>query len=310
MSAAVPESADAVWHGALRSAVQYGDLRRDRTGVGTYATFGEQLVFDNRECVALGLDVFPAVTTKRLAYSQVAAELSCFLNGCESLEEFHDRGCTIWDGNGGAEYWRPRARYAGDLGRIYGVQWRRWRSPSPALMLPRDVPGVRASVNVVDQLERLLDGMRRDPYGRRHLVTAWNPGELDVMCLPPCHVLWQCWVRDDGDGGTGQTVDLRVDMRSVDLFLGLPFDVASYATVQRLVARELGMSSGFLTFHLGDAHVYLNHLEAVQEVLSRGPFPSPGLALADDATLTGFRPSQARMTDYASHPAVPAPLNV
>lgn len=308
MSRALSASADVVWHAALRRAIEEGDMRRDRTGTGTYATFGEQLVFDNRWEPGRGVDVFPAVTTKRLSYGQVAAELSCFLNGCESLEEFHERGCTIWDGNGRADYWVPRQRYAGDLGRIYGVQWRRWRSPSPTLMLPRDVPGVRASINVTDQLEALLEGMRRDPYGRRHLVTAWNPGELDVMCLPPCHVLWQCWVRDTDEDR--RAVDLRVDMRSVDLFLGLPFDVASYATIQRLVAKELGMDSGFLTFQLGDAHVYLNHQEAVQTVLERQPYSPPGLVLAADATLTGFRASQAYLRGYDSHLAVPAPLNV
>lgn len=291
------------WHRILNKVLTTGYMRPDRTGVGTLALFGEQLCFDNRLSWDANnnilVDHFPAVTTKRLAYGQVAAELRCFLKGLHSLEQFHAEGCRIWDDNGGATYWKDRARFDGDLGRIYGVQWRDWLSaPRAGGQPPKST----------DQLIALIDGLFRDPYGRRHVVTAWNPGELDQMCLPPCHVLWQCFVRP-GEGAN-KVLDLRVDMRSVDLFLGLPFDIASYATIQRLLAQQLGMESGWLTFQLGDAHIYLNHQDAVRTVLTRVPYEPPGLWLHVDATLLNFNAGDADLLHYTCHPAVPAPLNV
>lgn len=273
------------WHRIMSKVLTHGTLRNDRTGVGTMALFGEQLVFDNR-------DTFPAVTTKRLAFGQVCAELACFLLGCESLQEFHSMGCTIWDGNGEADYWTHRRRWQGDLGRIYGVQWRDWHSV-----------GRFGELVHVDQLKNLVEGIIREPHGRRHIVTALNPGEFDQMCLPPCHVFFQAYVVEG-------RIDLRVDMRSVDLFLGLPFDVASYAVLQRLLARECGLSSGYLIFQLGDAHIYLNHLEQVRVVLARVPHDAPRLILAPQATLFSFLPEHATLDNYAPHPAVSAALNV
>lgn len=277
------------WQDILRKVRGRGFRRPDRTGVGTLALFGEQLIFDNR-------DEFPAVTTKKLAFSQMAAELACFLRGYDNLEQFHAMGCTIWDGNGSADYWAPNARSLGDLGRIYGVQWRNWRS---VLCHESGLELVQ-----VDQLKELVDGIRRDPYGRRHVVTALNPGELKQMCLPPCHVLFQVFVTPSNE------LWMRVDMRSVDLFLGLPFDIASYALLQRLLAKELGLASGFLCFQLGDCHIYLNHTAQVDLVLGREPEPAPRLLLADDATLFDFHPSQAQLVDYTHYGHVAAPLNV
>ena len=278
------------WHNILRKVMAHGQQRDDRTGVGTLALFGEQLVFDNRT-------TFPAVTTKKLMLGQVAAELACFLKGYDNLTNFHGMGCTIWDGNGNSDYWKPRARFEGDLGRIYGVQWRDWCSVNRS-----DSEG--RLVKYTDQLKNLVEGMRKEPHGRRHLVTAYNPGELDQMCLPPCHVLFQAFINDAGE------VDLRVDMRSVDLFLGLPFDVASYAILQRLLAKELHLRSGMLIFQLGDAHIYLNHLVQVNEVLSREPKLAPGLHLSDAAGLFNFEPHHAQLFMYDSWPSVSAPLNV
>jgi thymidylate synthase len=290
VSAPVFESSDE-WHRILRKVRAHGVERPDRTGVGTLATFGEQLCFDNRVA-------FPAVTTKKLAFGQVASELAAFLAGHSDLQGFHSVGCKIWDGNGTAEYWKPRAMYEGDLGRIYGVQWRDWLSaPRAGGQPPKST----------DQLKELVDGIRRDPFGRRHLVTAWNPGELDQMCLPPCHVLFQafCYPAEKR-----MVVDLRVDMRSVDLFLGLPFDIASYALLQRLLCKDLGAISGWLTFQLGDSHIYLNHQAQVAEVLAREPREAPTLRLHRDASLFNFSPDMAELVDYHPHPAVPAPLNV
>jgi thymidylate synthase len=289
----------------MAKVVGHGVNRPDRTGAGTLSCFGEQLVFDNRP------GTFPAVTTKRLFFGQVKAELACFLRGYDSLEQFHSMGCTIWDGNGNSDYWKPRARFEGDLGRIYGVQWRDWLSVGCKAQ-----GGGAEEPKSTDQLRALVDGMRRDPYGRRHVVTALNPGELDQMCLPPCHVLFQAYVRPDATSSSpdphqpGQWVDLRVDMRSVDLFLGLPFDVASYALLQRLLAKELGWKSGWLVFQLGDAHVYLNHLDQVKTVLGRREKAPPDLVLDPAASLFGFEPAHALLSGYDPHPPVAAPLNV
>lgn len=277
------------WKDIMNKVLHHGFRRPDRTGVGTLALFGEQLIFDNR-------DEFPAVTTKKLAFGQMAAELACFLRGYDNLKDFHAMGCTIWDGNGSADYWLPKARNQGDLGRIYGVQWRNWRS---VLCHESGLELVQ-----VDQLKELVDGIRRDLYGRRHVVTALNPGEMGQMCLPPCHVLFQAFVTPSNE------LWLRVDMRSVDLFLGLPFDIASYALLQRLLAKELSLDSGFLCFQLGDAHIYLNHVEQVQLVLGREEMEPPRLWLSPEASLFDFHPSQAQLTKYTNHGAVAAPLNV
>lgn len=274
------------WHDLLRKTLEQGASRPDRTGVGTLALFGEQFEVFNTG------GYFPAVTTKRLGFDQVKAELACFIHGYDSLADFHKMGCKIWDANGMADYWVHKAAFPGDLGRIYGVQWRDWISVS------------RHNTQMhTDQLAKLIDGIRSDPNGRRHVVTAFNPGELDDVCLPPCHVLFQVFV------AYGQ-LDLRVDMRSVDLFLGLPFDIASYAILQRLIAKETGYESGRLVFQLGDAHVYKNHLDAVMEVLARDVRQGPQLQLSPDASLFSFGPQDVTMINYVSHPPVRALMNV
>jgi thymidylate synthase len=287
------------WQDILHKAITRGVERADRTGTGTMALFGEQLEFDNDQAS------FPAVTAKELKFGQVKAELAAFLQGCNSLEGFHGFGCRIWDGNAAQTAGsRFEPRFAGDLGRIYGVQWREWLSVQG--------DGMNGQVyKVTDQLAVLVDGLKASPYSRRHLVTAWNPGELDDMVLPPCHVMFQCFVRPSPMGHPWPRVlDMRVDMRSVDLFLGLPFDIASYALLQRLIAKEVGMDSGRLVFQLGDAHVYLNHSRQVGTVLARKPMASPLLHLTDKASLFDFRPDQAELVNYHHYPAVPAPLNV
>lgn len=294
---------DDVWRKLMDRVVRLGHVRPDRTGVGTFALFGEQVVFDNRDdkWMRPGEERFPAVTVKKLAFGQVKAELAAFLSGADSLSQFHGFGCRIWDANGTAEYWKPRQRFEGDLGRIYGVQWRRWRSANF---------DVSVTGKLTDQLRELVDGIRKDPFGRRHLVTAWNPGELDRMCLPPCHVLFQAFLYPAPSMHDRLRLDLRVDMRSVDLFLGLPFDIASYALLQRLLCKEVDADCGWLVFQLGDAHVYRNHEEQVKEVLGREPMKEGRLILDEDASLFSFRPEQARLADYISHPPVPAPMNV
>lgn len=274
------------WHDLLKRIRDNGETRSDRTGVGTTSIFGECIKVHNS-------GTFPAVTTKRLFFKQCMAELACFIRGDHSLDAFHLAGCTIWDGNGNDPRWTESdgCKFAGDLGRIYGVQWRDWKG----------FDGVPS-----DQLRALVQGINQDPTSRRHIVTAWNPGELDQMCLPPCHMMFQCRV------SKGKALDMAVYMRSCDVFLGLPFNIASYAALQRLIAYETGFDSGDLTFFLGDAHIYNNHQDQVAEVLSRKPYRQPYLEghKGVSISLWDFGPSDFTLKDYVTHPAVRAPLNV
>jgi thymidylate synthase len=451
------------WHKILWQVLEHGEKREDRTGVGTLSVFGTNCKFDLREG-------FPAVTTKKLYFGQVAAELAAFLAGAETLEEFHKFGCTLWDANALDQRWvESGARFDGDLGPIYGSMWRKWPVPTvrdqplaklrdgleatfagvangqgsadhplrktwqgmitrcydrtannyhfyggrgvfvcnewlefaafcrDAVELPgwndkaRDFHGYQLDkdsrgdgfryspthcawislsenqaqrysaeytvenkegevfsftnasqfcrehnceianftdlwtgrknaktrdgfklINVrelrpnhIDQLAELIKCLREDPFSRRHLVTAWNPGSLSQMALPPCHIFFQCYVSADR-----QFLDLRFDLRSVDLFVGWPFDVASYALLAHLLARDTGLVPRWLSVTMGDAHVYLNHLEQAAEVLSREPMRPPVLRLTGDVGALSFRPDCASLAEYASHPAVRAKMNV
>lgn len=285
------------WHDLLKKVLRHGAHREDRTGVGTLAVFAEVLKVSNASS-------FPAVTTKQLAFKQCAAEMACFIRGNHSLHAFHHFGCTVWDGNGNDPRWVNKPadqggpQFEGDLGRIYGVQWRNWQSDGGKW------PGGEEKGPVsTDQLRNLVDGLAADPCGRRHIVTAWNPGELSQMCLPPCPILFQAY-------RVGSRLDLCVYQRSCDLFLGLPFDIAGYALLQRLIAKELGITTGELTFFIGDAHIYMNHMNQVEEVLKRKPAKLPTLLLDPAATLWDFEPTQAKLLDYIPYAAIPAPLNV
>lgn len=281
----------------LNAVISRGEDRKDRTGVGTVAKFGEHLELDMR-------DGFPAVTVKRLAFQQVEAELIAFLRGYENIEDFHAVGCNIWDGNAlDSPHWAAKRRYPGDVGRIYGVQWRRWLSVGQltALLSNRMPQPVQ-----VDQLRNVVDSIKKDPHGRRHLVTAWNPGELDVMCLPPCHYAFQL------NAGKDDTLDMLVHMRSVDLVLGLPFDMASYGLLLHVLAVETGRTPRKLKWSFGDAHVYRNHFEAATEMLKREPKILPELAWREGAVvgIDTLKPGDALLVGYDPHPAIKAVLNV
>lgn len=291
---------DKEWHRLIKEALARGERRQDRTGVGTRALFGARARWDLR-------DGFPACTTKKLYFGQVRAELAAFLAGAESLQEFNAVGCTIWDANAGDPAWKERQRFQGDVGRIYGAQWRRWRS----VMYGKGRDSFGGYVEV-DQLKAMLDGLRADPHGRRHVVTAWNPGELRVMCLPPCHVMFQCFASDlDATALRPRgSLDLHFHMRSLDLFLGCPFDVASYALMLHLIAKTTGRTARHLLMTAGDCHVYNNHAAQCEAVLSRRPRPLPALVLEDGASPLAFLPEDARLACYDPHPAVPAPMNV
>jgi thymidylate synthase len=286
----------------LRKVMECGTDRVDRTGVGTRAVFGEVMRF------RMG-DGFPAVTTKRLAFRSVIAELLWFLAASSDVNELHAMGVRIWDGNAYAEYWRSRARFEGDAGRNYGQQWRDWRS---------------ADGRSIDQLADVIAGLRATPSSRRHVVTAWNPGETDQTSLPACHALFQFFVADG-------KLSVLMYQRSADMFLGVPFNVAQYALLLHLVARFVGLEPDELVHVLADAHVYRDHQEAVREQLARDPYPSPrvwidpALGTLDDVVAryreiltkakAGEKPGPlldgvAKLVDYRYHPAIKAEMAV
>jgi len=286
----------------LRKVMETGSDRDDRTGVGTRAIFGEVMRFRMA-------DGFPAVTTKRLAFRAVIAELLWFLSASSDVNELHALGVRIWDGNAYDERWRPRARFDGDAGRNYGQQWRDWRAPD----------GRR-----VDQLADVIEGLRARPASRRHVVTAWNPGELDDTSLPACHALFQFFV-------AGDDLSLMMYQRSCDMFLGVPFNMAEYALLLHLVALFVGREPYELVHVLADAHVYRTHFDAVNEQLRRDPYPPPRLWLdpalrtLDDVTSryreilerarSGKAPGPlldgvARLVDYRHHPAIKGEMAV
>lgn len=273
------------YHNLLIDILENGELRQDRTNTGTISVFGRQLRFD----LTKG---FPAITTKKLAWKSVVSELLWFLEGSgdeRRLAEIlygtrDDSRKTIWTGNATADYWTPKAKFSGDLGKVYGVQWRDWRG--------------------VDQIARLIDGLKNDPNGRRHILTAWNVDELDQMALPPCHVLAQFYINNG-------KLSCHMYQRSCDVYLGIPFNIASYALLTHMIARVCELEAGELIISTGDTHVYLNHIEQVKEQLSREPYPLPTLWLNPNIKdINDFRMENIDLEGYKSHPALPAPMAV
>jgi thymidylate synthase len=291
------------YHDALREVLDRGQDRTDRTGVGTRSLFGLQTRYNIR-------GHFPAVTTKRLAWKAVVSELLWFIEGsgderrlAEILHGTRDpEKKTIWTANAEADYWASKAQYPGDLGRVYGVQWRTWRKFNN--MSWEDDLQV-GHYETVDQLQNLIDGIKRDPFGRRHILTAWNPGELDQMALPPCHVLSQFYVSDDGE------LSCQLYQRSADMFLGVPFNIASYSLLTYMIAQVCNLTPGTFVHTIGDAHIYLNHLDAVREQLSRVPLTQPVLRL--DPTIGDidkFTMDDIFLENYESYPPIKAPMAV
>jgi thymidylate synthase len=284
---------------ALQNILDNGHDRPDRTGVGTRGLFGLQMKFD----LSKG---FPAITTKRLAWRAVVSELLWFIEG--SGDEFRLREIlhgerytekrTIWTDNAQADYWvnKRLQRHPGDLGRVYGVQWRRWRKPL-----------VRINKVVLqnhDQLLELIDGIKKDPYSRRHIISAWNPGELDLMALPPCHMMAQFYVNN------GQ-LSCQMYQRSADMFLGVPFNIASYALFTHMIAQVCNLTVGELIITFGDAHIYNSHIAQVKEQLSRKPLELPKLSLNPEITvITEFSMDDIELIEYESHGAITAPMAV
>lgn len=290
----------------LKYILDNGEDKDDRTGVGTRSVFGYQLRFNLRYS-------FPAVTTKRLAWKACVGELLWFLEGsrderrlAEITHGTRDGVSTIWTPNALAPYWKPKAEFEGDLGRIYGVQWRHWAGKvTKAEPDFTHVEGSRLAgvVNVeraeIDQLQILIDGLKTDPNGRRHILTAWNPGELDQMALPPCHVMSQFYVNKNKE------LSCHMYQRSVDVFLGLPFNIASYALLTHMLAHVCGMKVGDLIISTGDTHIYKNHFDQVNKQLKRTPGHGPSLSLNPDVRIiTDFKMSDIVLNDYVCQEAI------
>ena len=273
----------------LKDILDNGDDKDDRTGVGTISVFGRQLRFDLRKG-------FPAVTTKKLAWKACVGELLWFIEGsgderrlAEITHGTRDGTVTIWTPNALASYWKPKAKFEGDLGRVYGVQWRDWITNS----------------RHIDQLTNLLEGLKSDPSGRRHILSAWNVGELDQMALPPCHVMSQFYVNKNRE------LSCHMYQRSVDVFLGLPFNIASYALLTHLIAHHCGYKVGELIISTGDTHIYTNHVEQVKEQLSRDPLPLPTLMLpVEKKDIFEMTMNDIHLEGYTSHEPIKAEMAV
>jgi|688.fasta_scaffold00051_103 thymidylate synthase len=311
---------DEVYHNLLKDVLSRGQLRKNRTGVDTLSVFGGQIEFDIKQ-------TFPALTTKRMAWRAIVSELLWFLTGeaderflaymvhkngknpfeyykadYDSVEEEEDRFVksfethkTIWTENVQSNYWvnRNKQLFVGDAGRIYGVQWRNWKTPDG---------------RAVDQVSNLIDGLIKDPMGRRHIVTAWNPGELDDMCLPPCHIFAQFNVTNDG------YLECHMYQRSVDTFLGLPFNIASYSLLTYIIAQLSNLKPGRLIMSFGDIHIYKNHTDQVMLQLQRESRQEPTLSIPDlrQLPLSFFHEliDEFKLNNYNPHPAIKAPMAV
>ncbi len=261
------------YHDLLRLVLEEGVARSDRTGTGTLSIFGGQARFDLRER-------FPLLTTKKLHLKSIIYELLWFLRGETNVRYLNEHGVTIWD------KW---ADESGNLGRVYGAQWRDWRGAN----------GIR-----VDQIDKIISEIREKPSSRRLIVSAWNPAEIDEMALPPCHVLFQFYV-NDGE------LSCQLYQRSADLFLGVPFNIASYSLLTMMMAQVCNLAPGDFVHTFGDLHLYQNHLEQAREQLSRECRPLPRIQLNPAITrIEDFRFEDFTLLDYNPHPSIKAPIAV
>lgn len=265
----------------LRRVLDEGEPRMERTGVGARSVFAPEKLEYN---LAEG---FPLVTTKKMFWRGVVAEMLWMVSGDVNVHPLQVQGVTIWDA------W---VQTDGDLGPVYGHQWRRWQQMDYGDFTPRHI----------DQLAKLVHALKENPTSRRHVVSAWNVADIDRMALPPCHYAFQCYVTNSVQ------LDLLVHMRSVDLFLGLPFNIAGYALLNHMLCRATGLNPGRLVMELGDAHIYDNHVDQVREQLQRVPFARPQLRFTTDAPtdLFAIRAEHIELVDYQHHPAIKAPVAV
>lgn len=258
----------------LKTIMDCGVDREDRTGTGTRSVFGLDMRFD----LTKG---FPLVTTKKCHTKSIVHELLWFLDGDTNEHTLRDNGVRIW---------APWAAEDGSLGPVYGHQWRKWGT---------------ADGRQIDQMAELVENLQNNPYSRRHIISAWNVGQLDEMALPPCHAFFQFYVAND-------KLSCKLTQRSCDAFLGVPFNIASYAILTHMIAQQVGLGVGDFIWSGGDCHVYHDHFDAVNEQLTRKPYPLPTLRLPDPkpATLFDYKYEDIVIEDYISHPRIQAPISV
>jgi thymidylate synthase len=257
----------------LRDVLANGTPKSDRTGTGTRSVFGRQLRFDLSEG-------FPLITTKRVHLRSIVHELLWFLRGESNVRYLNENGVTIWD-----EWASPE----GELGPVYGVQWRSWPTPDGGH---------------IDQITELMQNLRSDPDSRRHIVSAWNVADIPQMALAPCHAFFQFYVADG-------KLSCQLYQRSADLFLGVPFNIASYALLTSMVAHQLGLEPGDFVWTGGDCHIYDNHLEQVELQLSREPYPAPTLEFARlPESIFDYTFDDIQVVNYQHHPAIKAPVAI
>ena len=271
-SEASPEHPERQYLALLADIMASGVQRGDRTGTGTLGVFGRQMRFD----LAQG---FPLLTTKKVHFKSILVELAWFLRGETNVRWLQDRGCTIWDEWADAD---------GELGPVYGKQWRSWAAPDG---------------RVIDQIAAVQASIRRNPESRRHLVSAWNPADLDDMALPPCHCLFQFFVAQG-------RLSCQLYQRSGDVFLGVPFNIASYALLTLMMAEATGLQPGEFVHTLGDAHLYLNHLDQARVQLRRDPRPLPTIRLAPRDDIFAFEETDVVLEGYQPHKGIKAPIAI
>lgn len=313
---------DKAYHDLLQRVLRGGIYKDDRTGTGTYSVFGHQMRFDLKEG-------FPLLTTKKVSFKMIATELLWFIRGDTNIKFLLKYNNNIWnewafknwvesdeydgpdmtdfnkralaDDDFNALYRSEMDKFKekvlsddtfsekyGNLGSVYGKQWRHWTG---------------ADGKVVDQLSDVIEGIRTKPDSRRHIVTAWNPAEIDSMALPPCHAFFQFYVSDGA-------LSLQLYQRSADIFLGVPFNIASYALLLHLIAQETGLAVGEFVHTMGDAHIYSNHLDAVKTQLQRESFNPPNLKINSDASIFDMEYEELEVEDYTHHPSIKAPIAV
>ena len=277
----------------LKNVLENGKLREDRTGVGTRSVFGRQVRFDLQKG-------FPLLTTKKMSIKSIIAELLWFIEGSTDERRLAEilfnkprkdliNKKTIWTENANSEYWKSKANFEGDCGRIYGAQWRSWKNKND---------------ETIDQLKNVIDSIKKDPASRRHLVVAFNPGELNEMSLPPCHVMFQFYIENN-------KLSCMWSQRSVDIPLGLPYNIASYAALTHLVAQCCNLNVGELIGSLGDCHIYENQIEGCMEQLIRKPTSLPSIILNPDIKdINDFKLSDIELVNYNSQGPIYFPFSV
>jgi thymidylate synthase len=259
----------------LKTVLETGERRDDRTGTGTLSLFGYQCRYDLQKG-------FPLLTTKKLHLRSIIHELLWFLKGETNIRYLKENKVSIWDEWADAD---------GNLGPVYGYQWRHWAKT-------KDFPGI-------DQISKLIEGIQKNPPSRRHIVSAWNVSDVDKMALPPCHTMFQFYVHTDG------RLSCQLYQRSADIFLGVPFNIASYALLLMMVAQVTKLKPGIFVHTLGDAHLYINHIEQAKEQLAREPRPFPVMRINSDVTsIFDFKFEDFNLENYDPHPAIKAPIAV